>query len=98
MEISDESEIDMFLSQTSDEFSIDEYVSDEDQNERIFNTSSWIKDISNINVREFDGTNVGSMHNLPDDASPLDYFKLFWDDEIMSLIVTETNRYVYIPF
>ena len=93
MEIQDESEIDMFLSQTSDEFSIDAFSSDEEISEQNFSTSSWFTNISRRENLEFNDSNVGPNHNLPEDASSLDYFGLFWDDELISLIVTETNRY-----
>ena len=34
----------------------------------------------------------GPTHNLDEDATPLDYFSLFWDDGLFSLLVAETNR------
>jgi hypothetical protein len=37
--------------------------------------------------------NAGLQFNLPD-AEPMDYFVLFFNDELLKNIVTETNRYV----
>jgi hypothetical protein len=33
------------------------------------------------------------FHLLPDDAEPMDYFGLFFSDELLNNIVVETNRY-----
>jgi hypothetical protein len=36
--------------------------------------------------------NAGPQCNLPD-AQPMDYFSLFFNDELLNNIVIETNRY-----
>jgi hypothetical protein len=33
------------------------------------------------------------FHLLPDDAKPMDYFSLFFSDELLNNIVVETNKY-----
>jgi hypothetical protein len=33
------------------------------------------------------------FHLLPDDAEPMDYFSLFFSDELLNNTVVETNRY-----
>jgi hypothetical protein len=38
--------------------------------------------------------NAGPKLGLPSDAEPIDYFTLFFNEELLSEIVTETNRYV----
>ena len=35
----------------------------------------------------------GPVHDLPVDSGPLDYFKLFFPDSVLNMIVEETNRY-----
>jgi hypothetical protein len=37
--------------------------------------------------------NAGPQINLLPDAEPMDYFSLFFSDELLNNIVTETNRY-----
>lgn len=34
----------------------------------------------------------GPNHNLPNNASPVDYFNLFWNNDILDYLVVETNR------
>ncbi|KAK6962850.1 piggyBac transposable element-derived protein 3 [Biomphalaria glabrata] len=36
---------------------------------------------------------VGGIHCLPDSSTPLDYFRLFIDDDIINMIVEQTNLY-----
>ncbi|KAI8767593.1 piggyBac transposable element-derived protein 3 [Biomphalaria glabrata] len=36
---------------------------------------------------------IGGIHGLPDSSTPLDYFKLFIDDDIIDMIVEQTNLY-----
>ena len=36
---------------------------------------------------------IGSFATLHSDATPLDFFTLMFDDNVMDLLVTETNRY-----
>ena len=38
-------------------------------------------------------SNSGIKVVIPSDASPIDLFSLFWNDNVMELIVNETNRY-----
>jgi hypothetical protein len=38
--------------------------------------------------------NAGPKFGLPSDAEPLDYFTLFFNEELLPEIVAETNRYV----
>jgi hypothetical protein len=37
---------------------------------------------------------AGSQFNLLPDTEPMDYFSLFFNDELLNNTVTETNRYV----
>jgi hypothetical protein len=37
--------------------------------------------------------NAGPQFNLLPDAEPMDYFSLFFNDELLNNIVTETNMY-----
>jgi hypothetical protein len=37
--------------------------------------------------------NAGPQFNLLPDAEPMDYISLFFHDELLNNIVTETNRY-----
>jgi hypothetical protein len=37
--------------------------------------------------------NAGPQFNLLPDAEPMDYFILFFSDELLNNIVIETNRY-----
>lgn len=52
----------------------------------------WVDDDEEPKVFDFTA-NAGIKHNIPAGANPLDYFKLFIDDEIVQQIVTETNKY-----
>jgi hypothetical protein len=46
------------------------------------------------NPKEYTFTkNVGPQLNLLPDAEPMDYFNLFFSDELLNNIVIETNRY-----
>ena len=55
-------------------------------------TDGWTVIPQPVAVNNFDDSRTGPAHNLPDTASPLDFFKLFWTDYLTDLIVTETNR------
>jgi hypothetical protein len=37
--------------------------------------------------------NAGPQYNHLPDAQPMDYFRLFFNDELLNNIVIETNRY-----
>ena len=52
----------------------------------------WTRNLQPIQVNDFDDSAVGPAHALPNTASPLDFFKLFWTHYVTDLIVTETNR------
>ena len=54
----------------------------------------WRNDPIDVEVHDFDESNSGPTHRLADDASPLDFFKLFWTEHLTDVIITETNRYV----
>uniref|UniRef100_A0A2C9KGK8 PiggyBac transposable element-derived protein domain-containing protein n=1 Tax=Biomphalaria glabrata TaxID=6526 RepID=A0A2C9KGK8_BIOGL len=55
---------------------------------------SWTNTLTSVSdqMLPFDEI-VGGVHYLEEDCSPLDYFKLFITDEMIGLMVTETNRY-----
>ena len=48
-----------------------------------------------LEILEFDYYVSGFQHECPitDDSSEIYYFEMLFDEEIMSLLVTETNRY-----
>ena len=52
----------------------------------------WRRGQINVEINGFDNRHVGPKHRLADDASPLDFFRLYWTDHLTDLIVTETNR------
>lgn len=85
---SDESDI--YLSAEEDEPAIQhtnvgtEYVAVE-------NLGEWTKQFTDVEVNDFNSP-TGPNHQLPLDATPLDYFKLFWSDGLIDDIVCETNR------
>ena len=55
---------------------------------------TWGTDFTNINVTDFDDRFCGPSQDLGRNAGPLEYFSLFYDADFVSLIVTETNRYL----
>uniref|UniRef100_L7M1S0 Putative tick transposon n=1 Tax=Rhipicephalus pulchellus TaxID=72859 RepID=L7M1S0_RHIPC len=58
-------------------------------------TSDWIKGDYSPSVFPFDATNSGqvSPSALPLDAKEVEYFKLFFDEELVSEIVAATNKH-----
>ena len=52
----------------------------------------WGTNIHDISIGDFQARNVGPQHDLGHDNGPLDFFSLFWDPDIISIMVTETNR------
>ena len=68
-------------------------LSSDDDSEPEVN-DGWTNHTGNVQVREFDDSNVGPRHQLPAGSSPLDFFKLFWTEHIVDVIITETNRLV----
>ena len=52
----------------------------------------WGTDFTGLTSVAFDDSASGPNHPLGLTAGPLDFFSLFWDADIVSLIVTETNR------
>ena len=56
------------------------------------NNENWSDDLTNVTVEEFTEYS-GPVHDLPPDSEPLDYFKLFFTDGLIDMIVLETNKY-----
>lgn len=56
--------------------------------------ANWIEGDFSPSVFPFDATHSGQVCSsaLPPDAREVDYFKLFFDEELVSLVVTETNQ------
>ena len=53
----------------------------------------WTRGESVPDVMAFrHAADVGPKHNLDRNASPLDFFKLFWTDFLIDTLITETNR------
>jgi len=54
----------------------------------------WSHFVQDSRVEEFTEY-AGVAHSLPDDASTLDYFYLFFDADFFQLLVDQTNLYAY---
>ncbi|XP_067826911.1 piggyBac transposable element-derived protein 4-like isoform X1 [Heptranchias perlo] len=52
----------------------------------------WTTTVNDIHVPSFTES-IGPNHQLPNTASPLDYFSLLWPDTVFDTIAEETNRY-----
>eukprot|EP00117_Sycon_ciliatum_P029475 scpid41094/ scgid23460/ len=52
----------------------------------------WVKQSIAPTALPFTG-NSGLQMPLPDDPTPLDYLKLFFNEDFFEYLVTETNRY-----
>lgn len=52
----------------------------------------WTTDVEDMHVPPFTEPS-GPQHQLPDTASPLDYFTLLWPQTVFDTIALETNRY-----
>ena len=51
--------------------------------------------VGNYRPRDIPFTGVEGLRNpMPQDAEPIDYFKLYFTDEVIDIIYKETNRYV----
>ncbi|GBM38920.1 PiggyBac transposable element-derived protein 4 [Araneus ventricosus] len=79
---------------SDEEFSSSESESDDDS---LDSTRDWCRvdiTISHPSHPKFLFTgNEGLKVSIGDSEDPLDYFNLFFDDEIFNFIVSETNRY-----
>ena len=58
----------------------------------IFQEAEWTSDVQCQSFKPFEEF-VGPTHDLPVGSQPIDFFKLFVDDEFLELLVNETNRY-----
>lgn len=56
-------------------------------------TSDWEDNYDNIEDFGFDENNIGCQFDIHDDATSYDVFVKLWDDEVMQLILTSTNKY-----
>ena len=73
----------------------DSEPSDDSDNEPEVASPDWTEVIgegSNVNVNAFDAFS-GPVHDLPDDAQAIDYFKLFIQDSFITHITEQTNLY-----
>lgn len=66
----------------------DDAASDDDVNDNL----NWNETYERIDIHPFI-QNTGPTHNLRATDSELQFFKLFFDDAMLSKIVEETNRY-----
>ena len=87
--LSQESDI-SFESANSD--SID---SEEEQFVDAIEPGTWTEVNQNMVFNQFDESQSGPQHTLPPTATVLDFFALFWDIQLINLIVLETKRLVY---
>lgn len=56
----------------------------------------WTADTTGFNERVFDPDHAPGPRNIPNtiniESTPIDYFSLYWDEEIWDMMLTETNR------
>ena len=52
----------------------------------------WSEELREVEIMGFD-EEFGPVHNLTGDATAVDYFHLFIEEEFFELVATETNRY-----
>lgn len=53
----------------------------------------WTTDVFQPKIYQFDDTNSGCKIESNEDNSVLKYFEYFFDQEIMEMIASETNKY-----
>ena len=82
----EESDID--VSEVEDESDENESGSESEGNE----VGEWTDRLHNIHLEDFT-LPVGIMFEIGNEARELDVFKKFFNDEILNVIVRETNRY-----
>ena len=51
----------------------------------------WRNETKNLEIPAFRPP-TGPSHSLENDATPLDFFTLYWDGNLLKMIVEETNR------
>jgi hypothetical protein len=54
----------------------------------------WKQSTFSVNIPAFSGIQGQNPNpTIAEDSSPLDFFRLFFDNEILTIIQNETNRY-----
>ena len=87
MDSSQESDISF---KTIPEEDLDTELSSQDS---ISDEVGWTRGERIPDVMEFQReADVGPRHNLHQNATPLDFFKLFWTDFLIDTLIMETNR------
>ena len=66
--------------------------SQEDMDVAVEDDEGWTNGTTHVQLNNFDASNSGPNHDLPRDASPIDFFKLFWTEHLTETILHETNR------
>ena len=80
----DLAEVQTDLAQNSD--------SNSDSDGDVDDQPQWTQRLSEVTVEPFSDSS-GVIHDLPVGAAPSDFFQLFFTDDLLEMIVHETNRY-----
>ena len=90
----DESDIDLDESALVDLPDSEDSDSEKDEPRPNNNIETWSDNLTSVTdkLNAFEDVD-GGIHSLSIDCSPIDYFRLFINDEMIELMVTETNRY-----
>lgn len=98
-----EEEVDLLLSSDGPDevdilydYEFDSDVSQYEDNDSDMEEMEWKKTkFDEKHIPEFDGVNIEPVENLQfsQNSTPLEFFQQFFNDEVMDMIVTETNRY-----
>ena len=71
----------------------DDLETEASSQESISDEIGWNRGESAPNVTQFQHeADVGPRHSLDRNASPLDFFKLFWTEFLIDTLIVETNR------
>ncbi|XP_023930459.1 piggyBac transposable element-derived protein 4-like [Lingula anatina] len=80
---------DISLNNTTNSESFDEI----DNSSEDFRRNQWENDLVGVDKEPFCGEEPGCTHELTGDKDELDFFKLFFSDEILNILVENTNLY-----
>ncbi len=69
-----------------------EVVEEEQENNELTDQEGWVDVQTDPSEIPFEG-NSGIKVDIATNSIPIDFFLLFWSDDVMQLIVDETNRY-----